>query len=876
MSATASNPPGGRRRGCLRIAGLIYLVLLAASHLVRWVSPAAPPAPAAYEEVAEVPVVGGEGEVRLAWADWRPAGKERRLPILLLHGSPGSHADFRRLGPALAARGWRAVAPDLPGFGASGRDQPDTSIRAHAGYALELLDRLGIERVHVLGYSMGGGVALDLYDRAPERVASVTLLSAIGVQELELLGDYHLNHLVHGLQLGALWLATNLVPHFGFLDRFPLNLSYAHNFFDSDQRPLRGILRRLEPPVLIVHGTRDPLVPVAAAREHYRLVPQSRLVLLPTDHFYLFQGGEELVLPPIVGFLEDVEAGRAMSREEAPPGRVAASARPFDPRRLPEPSGLAVVATMLLLALATLVSEDLTCIGAGLLVAQGRLPFAEAAVACFIGIYGGDLLLFVVGRFVGRRALHLPPISWWLSEEAVTRSSAWFRRRGAAVIALSRVTPGSRLATYFAAGLLRTSFWRFALYFLIAAAVWTPFLVALAAALGSEVLTHLEWLQGRMLGLLLLALVLLVVLRKLVLPLFTYGGRRRLVGTWRRWTRWELWPPWLFYPPVALYVLALGLRYRSLTLFTAANPGIPAGGWVGESKAQILSSVRDPEGIVPPWRLLPAADPLERRLDAVEEHRRRFALDYPLVLKPDVGQRGSGVAVVRGPGEVREYLQRTRVDTLVQAYAPGEEFGVFYYRRPGAEAGRVFSITEKRMPRVVGDGRRTVEELILADPRAVALADLYLELQGEGRWEVPEAGHEVQLVELGTHCRGAVFLDGADCLTPELEETVEGLSRRIPGFYFGRYDLRAPSREALARGGPFQVIEVNGVTSEATHIYDPGIGLLTAWATLMRQWRLAFEIGAANRARGVCPARLRELLRALAAYRRQARSHPGA
>ena len=51
---------------------------------------------------------------------------------------------------------------------------------------------------------MGGGVALELYRLAPERVASLVLLSSIGVQEMELLGDYSLNHVVHGLQLVAL------------------------------------------------------------------------------------------------------------------------------------------------------------------------------------------------------------------------------------------------------------------------------------------------------------------------------------------------------------------------------------------------------------------------------------------------------------------------------------------------------------------------------------------------------------------------------------------------------------------------------------------------------------------------------------------------
>jgi hypothetical protein len=71
-----------------------------------------------------------------------------------------------------------------------------------------------------------------------------------------------------------------------------------------------------------------------------------------------------------------------------------------------------------------------------------------------------------------------------------------------------------------------------------------------------------------------------------------------------------------------------------------------------------------------------------------------------------------------------------------------------------------------------------------------------------------------------------------------------------------------------------KVIELNGVTSEATHIYDPGIGLLEAWRTLFDQWRILFEIGAANRAAGHRPSRLGELISALRDHRRATATHP--
>lgn len=69
-----------------------------------------------------------------------------------------------------------------------------------------------------------------------------------------------------------------------------LSVSYAPNFFESDQRPLRSILLRVTVPTLIVHGTDDTLVPTEAAREHHRLVPQTDLVTLDGDHL-LFEKG---------------------------------------------------------------------------------------------------------------------------------------------------------------------------------------------------------------------------------------------------------------------------------------------------------------------------------------------------------------------------------------------------------------------------------------------------------------------------------------------------------------------------------------------------------------------------------------------------------
>jgi pimeloyl-ACP methyl ester carboxylesterase/membrane protein DedA with SNARE-associated domain len=852
-----------------------YLILLALSFAVR-LGRAKAPVLGPQDRQLEVREVDGDRllnrPVRLVY---REAGGEEaaasRLPVLLLHGSPGSKLDFLQVQPALAERRYRSLAPDLPGFGASSQNIADYSFHAHARYVVQLLDQLAIPQVHVVGFSMGGGVALELAQLAPERVASISMVSAIGVQEHELLGNFHLNHIVHGLQLAGLWLLREGTPHMGALDGAFLGVPYARNFFDSDQRPLRGVLQAWNGPLLIVHGRNDVLVPVAAALEHARLVPQSELMLSDENHFFVFQRGAKLA-NTLAGFFQRVEAGQALHRQEADPQRIARSLEPFDGRDLPPFHGFALVLLLLSLGAATLVSEDLTCIGAGLLVASGRLHFWAAVAACLVGIFVGDLMLYAVGRFLGRPALRRRPLSWFLRAEDVDRSSHWFDRRGPALILLTRFLPGTRLPTYFAAGLFGTRFWTFTFFFLLAGALWTPALVGLSAGLGNAAAGVLGSLQ-RAAWLGVLGLVLLIFLStKILLPALTHRGRRLLRGKIRRWRRWEYWPPWLFYPPVVLWVLWLGLRFRGLTAFTAANPGIEAGGFIGESKYRILRGLGEDEARIARFELLAAeVEPTKRaaRWARAMTFVEQQGLSFPLVLKPDAGQRGADVHIVPDAEALRQHLETDGRAWILQEYVAGLEFGLFYVRKPSEARGRIFSITEKHFPEVAGDGQRSLEELILADPKLLAMAPHYLQVQAAHLEEVPAAGERLRLVELGTHCRGSVFLDGGRLRTPALEEALDSLSRPFEGFFFGRYDVRVPSQEELKLGRGFKVLELNGVTSEATHIYDPANSLLSAYRVLFRQWRLAFEIGRENLDRGAKATSAKELLAAVFQYRWQ-------
>ena len=309
--------------------------------------------------------------------------------------------------------------------------------------------------------------------------------------------------------------------------------------------------------------------------------------------------------------------------------------------------------------------------------------------------------------------------------------------------------------------------------------------------------------------------------------------------------RWEFWPLWAFYAPVALYCLLLILRYRGLAC-GAANPGLVGGELTDRDKYARLDVLQNAcPNLVAPSLLIPASMPQDQRQDMAANFAERNG--YPLVLKPNNGCRGRGVRILHTPAALHGELTDDQ-DMVMQSHIPGPELGVFYIRYPGWSEGRIFSITEKRLPHLTGDGKSTLEQLVFADSRARYRA-IHLRRRWHHKWHrVLHHGERLQLTEVGSHCLGALFVNGRRHYSPALHRNIERLAGSLNGFYFGRFDIKCPN--GLAQAHDFQVLELNGLFSEAAHIYDPEGSLWSAWGTLMRQWRHAFAIGHNNSRRG--------------------------
>ncbi len=523
---------------------------------------------------------------------------------------------------------------------------------------------------------------------------------------------------------------------------------------------------------------------------------------------------------------------------------------------------------------ATFVLEDAAAIGAGLLLASGQISWPAAFTACFLGIWLGDVGLYALARFAGRGWFERSSLQKFSAK--VARSEKWFADRGTAILIFSRAVPGARLPTYLAAGFLRLPLPRFLLVTGAAAFFWTFLILFLAETFGTRIT---QWLGHYQAGgwLLLGAGVVLLGTMQLIRRFFLDFDLRRFATRLARWRHWEFWPMWLFYPPVALNYLWLAVKYRGFTLPTTANPGIFSGGMVGESKITTLSELMTTslEFTAEAELLIGSSD--SERLDSLRAICNRRNIIYPFILKPDQGQRGDGVKLIRNDVQACDYLKQTNAPLLVQRYAAGPgEVGIFYFRFPGESRGQIFSIVEKVFPAITGDGHSTISELIQCDARARFMADKYLKRLTGREDDILPVGESLKLVEAGNHAQGCIFRDGRHLCTPQLIESIDRISQNLTGFNIGRYDIRFTNEADLRAGKNFSIIELNGAASEAASIYDARNSLWSAYRTLFQQWELVFAIGAANRRNGCVPTKLSILLKQWRAYHMQAATYPAA
>ncbi len=264
-----------------------------------------------------------------------------------------------------------------------------------------------------------------------------------------------------------------------------------------------------------------------------------------------------------------------------------------------------------------------------------------------------------------------------------------------------------------------------------------------------------------------------------------------------------------------------------------------------ESKKEIYDLI--PQQYYAVTALVAEGTPFDEIAVVMEE----LGLQYPLIAKPDIGLRGSGVKKINSDEELKVYRQKADFDFLVQDLIPYEkEVGIFYVRYPNEKEGRITGIVSKEFLIITGDGSSTIEQLIQKNPRYELQYESLHREYGTKLLEILPDGEKLNLVPYGNHARGAKFIDCSHWISPKLTQTINEICLQIPGFYYGRLDVMYRSWEELERGESFSIVEINGASSEPTHIYDPAHSLFFAWKELSRHITYMYEISVANNKNG--------------------------
>ena len=340
----------------------------------------------------------------------------------------------------------------------------------------------------------------------------------------------------------------------------------------------------------------------------------------------------------------------------------------------------------------------------------------------------------------------------------------------------------------------------------------------------------------------------------------------------------EFWPSGLIYLPVAFQWLWLAIRYRGISLPLNSNPGITLSGMVGESKAEIFSKATDKaRDRIAPWCLLSDWESPENAVWQARQLMGSIDLDFPVVAKPDIGCRGAGVQIIRSAQELQNYISSfpEQGKVVLQKLVPYEaEAGIFYIRYPGEKKGKIFSITLKYPPYIVGDGRSTLQQLIEKDPRSGLLSKLYLKRHKNKLSDIIPENQPFRLAFAGSHSRGCIFRDGCEFITEAMEKSFDQVADGLPEFYYGRIDIRFRDIESLMSGENYYILEINGASSEAGHIWDCRSSLKEVYRVLFYQYRTLFRLGWLNRRRGFRPPSLIRLLQSWKKERELVRFYP--
>ncbi|MCF6223065.1 MAG: D-alanine--D-alanine ligase [Flavobacteriaceae bacterium] len=311
-----------------------------------------------------------------------------------------------------------------------------------------------------------------------------------------------------------------------------------------------------------------------------------------------------------------------------------------------------------------------------------------------------------------------------------------------------------------------------------------------------------------------------------------------------RSTQWEHWPTIIYYIPLFPFFIYRSIKAGHIIFFLATNPGILFSGNGTESKYKTLLLV--PEKYRPKSILILKKENFQECLNKID----KLGLEFPIIAKPDIGFRGYLVKKINTKDDLKRYLQNVDENKLIQEFITyNKELGIFYHRIPGNTNGKITSITIKRFLTVTGDGVHTLSELIKQDERAFLYFNIFQNIHKEKMKIVFELGKTITLTAIGNHSKGTEFLNGNHLISNELTQIINQICTQIDGWYYGRLDIKYENFKNLLQGKNLKILEVNGIISEPTHIYDASYknaSFFKALKNLNHHWKIMGKIAMVN------------------------------
>lgn len=528
----------------------------------------------------------------------------------------------------------------------------------------------------------------------------------------------------------------------------------------------------------------------------------------------------------------------------------------------------------------TFVQEDLAIMTGGVLATNDILPVPVIFLTLVAGFLTGDIIIYGLGWGASK-------IQWLkkrLYSSKVEKAKGKIEKNLVSTLIMVRLVPGLLFPTYIACGFTGVAFSQFVLTTLATGATYTAIFMTILIKIGQAfipVIGHWVWIV------ILVVAIATITVRSLMKPKLAavddrntvseietdmfvsqpvIQGMPSLKSIKKKVALSEKIPPLLFYSPVAFRWLALGIKYKSLLLPTISNPLIEAGGLWGESKSRLMDQIsgKQREWVAPYTSIeIKSVMTNDELVRAVEEAMAEKGFSFPVVVKPDIGWQGYGVRIINSNVDLQRYFPTYPRDSrlIIQQLVEWDgEAGVFYSRLPGEENGQIISLTLRYFPHVVGNGTSTVQELIQGDERTRFKFKFYKGkniyhsgLSEEKLNYVPKSGEVYRLAFIGSIRVGGLYKNGSEYITEALQERFDAIGKSIPEFYFGRFDIKFRSLDALMNGEDFRIFEVNGAGAEAIHVWDASTPLFKMYKELFRFQSIMFEIGDKNRDRGFTP-----------------------